>query len=220
MRYFRKGEYGVARQVLERLPKEVRMDYASEIATYMTRYGAEEKKVAPIDALTDVVTMQRLRRQAESARNQETRGKAIYAMAQYTHNRRNLMFYSVALWEGSRSTMYPIFWNDVINKGKFAKIAHDSAYEHECDAQTLKFCKEVVRRCPNSTVVPDALYTAGVSAESLSRFNGYWEGFNDHLLTQASRIMKRVAREYPHHALAKSARKYGEEFAEDRKPKY
>ena len=212
MRYFRREQYEDAKRVLKKLPTELRKFRGVSEATYAYIFADYEdpkrKYIKPVDPLVDVEMMERYRKEVEGANNREQRAKSLYKMVQYSHSRRNLMYYSTNLWLGDRRVMYPVFWNEDINEGKFARIAEESAYDQECDANTLKFCMELVRRCPRSSYVPKALYTAGVCAESLSRFNQYWSRIGGGLSKKGASYMRRLAREYPKDSLAKSARKY------------
>lgn len=223
MRYFRKGQYEQARQVLIHMPVDLRKRKGlnfTEFKHYLSVIYFEKAPAKEIDPLDDVVYLQHLRGQAEGAKTQSTRAKAIYAMAQYSHSRRNLMFYSAGLWHGTRADMFGLYWNTQINKGRSNAFALQGALEHECDAQTMKLCEELVRRCPHSRLVPKALYTAGVSAESLGRFNSWWERHRMPMVRKAIGFMTKLVRKYPHNELAKPAKKYADEFVSELKPDF
>ncbi len=224
MRYFRDEEYEAAERTLRTLPPDLRLYHGVSGPTYVKVLGywtyMDSKVPPPVDPLKDIRTLMHLRKQAEGAKSQESRAKALYAMVQYTHSRRNLLYYSPGLWLGDRSSSYGLYWNPAINKGRFQNLMVKGAFNQECDAQTLKFCKELLRRCPRSTYVPKALYTAGVCANKLSDFNGMWRNFGGYLNKYAISYMKRLAREYPHDPLAKSAEKYAAVFAGQDVPDY
>ncbi|MBS1700024.1 MAG: hypothetical protein JST12_00045 [Armatimonadetes bacterium] len=225
MRYFRQERYEDAKRALLSLPKELRLYRGLPGATYRDVYGQrwdddQKTPLEVIDPMVDVTTMEKFRKQAERARTRESRAKALYGLVQYSHKRRNLMYYSPGLWKGGRSSAYPVFWSPAINKGRFQQIAIKSAFDQECDAQTLKFCKELIRRCPHSSYMPKALYTAGICAESLSRFNGFWQDNESRLCKVGARYMRQVVREYPHDPLAKPAAKYADVFADEETPNY
>ncbi|MBS1726835.1 MAG: hypothetical protein JST51_08955 [Armatimonadetes bacterium] len=218
MRYFRDEKYDAAERTLRTLPTDLRLYHGVSGPTYVKALGYweyQDKVPPPVDPLKDVTTMRRFREQAERARTQESRAKALYGLVQYTHSRRNLMYYSPGLWMGDRSSAYGLYWNKNFNKGHFQDLVVKGAFNQECDAQTLKFCKELIRRCPHSSYMPKALYTAGISAESLSRFNSFWRDIESGLSKVAARYMRRVVREYPHHPLAEPAAKYADVFASE-----
>lgn len=224
MRYFRDEKYEAAKHTLLTLPTDLRHYHGVSGPTYVQILSywsySDSKVLPPVDPLKDVETLSRLRSQAERAKNQESRAKALYAMAQYTHSRRNLLYYSPGLWMGNRSNAYGLYWNPSINKGHFQNLMVNGAFNQECDAQTLKFCQELIRRCPRSSYVPKALYTAGVCANKLSDFNNMWRNFGGYLNKRAIKYMNRLAREYPHDPLAKSAAKYAAVFAGQDTPDY
>ena len=223
MRYFRKGDYEKARRILVRMPEDLRkrkgLNY-QDFQRYLSFSYFEKLPPKEVDPLDDVLKLQRLRRQAEGAKTQSGRAKAIYAMAQFTHSRRNLMFYSAGLWHGDRADVFGLYWNERINKGRSEEFAMKGAVEHECDAQTMRFCEELVKRCPRSPLVTKALYTAGVSAESLGRFNSWWSRRRTPMVKKSIGFFKKLYKNYPHDPLAKDARKFAEEFGEELKPAY
>lgn len=224
MRYFRREQYSEAKAALRSLPQELRIYRGLSGPTYVSIYKDlwfdPDAAIPPIDPMQDVLTMEKLRKSAERARTQESRAEALYSMIRFTHSKRNLIFYSPGLWFGGRSSSYGLYWNKQINKGEFDRIALRGAFEQECEAQTAKFCKELIRRCPESSLVPKAMYTAGVSLYRLSNFNSYWRTTGDHLNNTAIKYMRRLAQEYPKHELAKNAKKYADVWSGEEQPEY
>ncbi|MBS1700023.1 MAG: hypothetical protein JST12_00040 [Armatimonadetes bacterium] len=221
MRYFRVNRFDEAKEVLEGLPKEWRM--AKGIDMSQSKSNAEYFKrdlLDDIDPLDDVKTMAALHNRSLHGTTAKARAEALYAMAQYAKKRRLLMYYSAGLWQGGRTDAYSVFWNTLINKGLSQERAMRSAFEHECDAHVIEYCEELVRRYPNSKLVPKALYSAGVAYETLSRFNSFWEDDKDRLLKKGIRLMTRLNREYPDDALARAARKYAAVWKAGDTPEY
>ncbi|MBS1715424.1 MAG: tetratricopeptide repeat protein [Armatimonadetes bacterium] len=214
MRYFRIGEYRNAHRILASMPQPLRTrgglskDRFLSMREYV--YDGEPPKI--VDPLADVDALWALRQKAEAAHGQEARAEALYDMARYVHDRRNLMFYSPGLWEGRRATSFSVFWNPRVNTGAWGRKVRAYGYEHECYAHVVRLCEELVERCPRSNLVPKALYTAGVAAERLSRFNTWWEPESAGLTGKAIGLMRRLAVRYPNSVFAKDANKYAAEW--------
>ncbi len=223
MRYFRRGQYEQARSILAKMPVDLRkrkgLNY-KEFKDYIGTVYFDDMPKKEIDPLDDVLTLQRLRRQAEHANTQSARATALYKMVQFTHSRRTLMFYSAGLWKGGRADVFGLYWNKKINKGRSDELALKGAMEHEVDAQTVKLCRELVDRCPRSRLVPKALYTAGVSADRLCSLNSWWREQRIPVVNQSIGFFKKLYKRYPHDPLAKDARKFAEEFAFELKPDF
>ena len=223
MRFFRKEEYSSAKAILSKMDKKTRIQKGLNSKEYkefveLTYFEKIDHKEA--DPLKDVTTMQRLRFQANHAGSKKARATALYGLAQYAHNRRNLMYYSAGIWRGGRADVFGLYWNEEVNKGIGERRAWAGAFEHECEAQVVKFCEELIRKYPHSEVAPKALYTAGVATERLCTLNSWWESKRTPMMLKAARYMKKLLAKYPHSPLAKPAAKYANEFAEEAKPSF
>lgn len=232
MRYFRKEQYEPAIAILSKIPKQMRMNKGIDLRDYQKRegdyYAAKDSSYESFDlesvtdtkdSLDDVKALQKLRHRADHDSTSKKRAEALYEMAQYNYRRRTLMYYSGALWKSGRAGSWMV-WNDAINRGLADKRAMESANEHECDAQTIRLCDELVAKYPRSEFAPKALYTAAVAGEKLSRFNSWWRGQEKPLLKGAIRRLNRLVRDYPKNALVKDAKKYANEFSEGLKVEY
>lgn len=222
MRYFRGGDYQRAAQTLRTLPKSARMHGGLTRSEYKEVVEGLYFDRAPKtgDILDDVVAMSRLRAKADHGATRESRAQALYSLAQYVQKRRTLLFYSHGLWKGGRASLYGIYWNLDINKGRDNELVIKRNVEHECDGQAMLFCDELIRKYPKSKLVPKALYTAAVSANKLGSLNGFWQERSTPYYAKATKYLKRLFIEHPKDPLAQNAEKYAEVFGEQMKPDY
>lgn len=90
-------------------------------------------------------------------------------------------------------------------------------YSHECVARARALCLEILRKYPQSSVAPQAMYRAACADYWLSRFNDWWrnedkrKGFSQ----EAIRLMEQLPKRFPKHPLAQSAAKHAEAFVEE-----
>lgn len=222
MRYFRQGKYSDAKETLLRLPMAIRMQGGLSHAEYKDFVDSISFDKTPVkhDVLEDVTAMAHLRRRADHAPTSAARAEALYGLAQYVHKRRTLLFYSPGLWKGGRASTYGIFWNHKLNKGRDNQLVIKRNVEHECDGQAMKFCEELIQKYPKSKLVPKALYTAAISAESMGRLNQFWSERNLPYVTKAMKYLDRLVKQYPSDPLVKNAKKYSEVFSYELEPDY
>lgn len=218
MRYLRQEKYPEARQAFLKVKKGTRVNWGmqSKARKEMTDSDGSlgwDKAPRVQDPILIVDKLEGLTRKSKSAKNANDRAQAIYDKAAYIYKERNLLFYSPALWQGSRAFMFDYFWNQDVN-GPADKAALDQHLnEHECLAQSMRLCEELVQKYPKSPLVPKALYTAALSAERLSNLNTTWRLRGVPLLQKAVNRLDRLTKEYPNDPLAKPAAKYKREFA-------
>lgn len=85
--------------------------------------------------------------------------------------------------------------------------AHEELALTAEDLGQLGDSPRIVREHPQSLTAPFALYRAACCARKLASFNDWWRGNNPNHFKEASRLIKRLAREYPDHPLAHHARR-------------
>lgn len=222
MRYFRKEQYAEATAILKKLDFATRAHKGADREMSEADWEFPDKDFAPKqgeigppcpeDALSHVRDMAKLRAEAESAKDQERRAAALYALGTYVYDHGDLLFYSAGLWRLARADTYVLYWNGNVNKGESHRKAVATGHEHERFSQAIRLYEELVARCPRSSYVAKALYMAAVCCEKFSRMNTWWRANSLPERKKASRYMQRVATEYPHHELAKAAAKFAQEF--------
>lgn len=226
MRYLRQENYIEARRAFLKLPRETRTNWgmlAQNRKEMLNSDGSLGWDKAPkvVDPIDIVAKLENLTRLSKSSKSADARAQAIYDKAAYIYKERNLLFYSPAIWQGQRAFAFDYFWSEAIN-GPADKAALDRHLnEHECLAQSMRLCEEIVVKYPKSRVMPKALYTSALSAERLSNLNTTWRLRGEPLLQKAVNRLDRLTKDYPTDALAKPAAKYKREFAKQlAKPDY
>lgn len=226
MRYLRQENYTQARRAFLKLPRETRTNWgmlAKNRKEMLNSDGSLGWDRAPkvVDPIDIVAKLENLTRLSKSSKSADARAQAIYDKAAFIYKERNLLFYSPSIWQGQRAFAFDYFWSEAIN-GPADKAALDRHLnEHECLAQSMRLCEEIVSKYPKSKVMPKALYTAAISAERLSNLNTTWRTRGEPLLQKAINRLDRLIKDYPGDALAKPAAKYKKEFAKQlAKPDY
>jgi len=219
LRLLRQERYSEARRCFLRLSKHDRLNSGMLEANRKElvsdgSIGDEEapKRVDPIQVVNE---LEELTRKSLQGTTPEARAQAIYTKAAYIYHRRNLMFYSMGLWQGDRSMILGIFWSKSVNDQSDERALAKHLAEHECLAHSLRLCDELVKKYPHAKVVPEALYTAALAASRLSNFNTIWRDRGPLLLKIAINRLDRLTREFPDHKLTKAARKYKGVFVAD-----
>lgn len=217
-RYMRTENYSQARAAFRKLTRSERMRFGMPKKRFTERskdgFGYDDlpKPFDPIDVAND---LERLTKLSVSAKSANQRAQALYDKAAYIYKRRNLLFYSAGLWEGSRAFAFDALYNDTINLSKDDNRVRKHYYEHECLAQSMRLCDEILAKYPKATITPKALYTCGLATERLSNLNVWWrdEADKKRFLMKASNRMSRLVKQFPNDPLAKNAAKYAKEFA-------
>jgi len=225
MRYLRLDDYRNARQAFQRLPKTIRKNWGLTPGERRKLEGEDHTlsyEVAPKvrDPLIVVAKLENLTRRANRGATPAGRAQALYDKAAYIYKERHLLFYSAALWRGGRAFSFDLFWSKTVNDKSDEKILERHCYEHECLAHCMKICEDLIRRYPNSPLVPKALYIEALSADHLSRLNGWWRKRKGHLVEIAVNRLNLLAQNFPHDPLAKPAKKYASEFVSEMNDDY
>ncbi len=215
MRFMRVGEYQKAKTALLAIPRTLRNHYG------LTKNDVErlgpwwpEPFSPTLDSVRVANDLMGKDRQFQSARGSNAKAQALYEKGAYIYKRRNLLFYSLALWQGSRSTALGIFWNPKTNRPEDERARVRHSYEHECLAQAMKLFQRVINEYPHSRVMPKALYTAAVASDRLGNLNEWWRRSWATLEGQSVKWLKRIVAEYPNDPLAKPAAKFESVFSE------
>jgi len=225
MRYLRVERYALARRTFQRLPRTIRTNWGLSVAARKALEGEDqtlgfEKAPKVRDPLEVVDKLAHLTTLSRTAKTKARRAKALYDKVAYIYREHNLLFYSPALWKGERSFMIDIFWTNEVNDRSDEKALAHHNHEHECFAQCIRLCEEILRRYPKSAVVPKTLYTEAIAAEHLAHFNSWWRAHDLNLWRIAVDRATRLVHQFPHDPLAKSAEKYAAEFKGEAKSDY
>ena len=231
LRHLRLEHWDEAKRWLERVPEKSyalfvgRTTRDSGWEDSFSEQGANPKKV--------LASLSHLWRAAQKARGAEAKAAANYAYARAYYTQGLLQLYNAPLWQGERMWSFIMNWNKDIATPADDRAVQRYMYQHEVYAHTRQLCLGIVRRYPNSSTAPTALYRAACAAERLNNLNewwradenGWWEYADDGQTKksrrqrplkdhnqEASHLMARLARDYPNHPLAKPARKYAAVF--------
>lgn len=205
MRYLRLARWNDAERTFARLTTAQRKTLT---ATGDSGSGPD-RDAALQDPLATLRALRELDARFRHARGGEAKAAARLAMANYYYSHRPLLLYSPALWRGDRAYTFTFSWNPrTASRADDAALArhHD---EHECLAQALRLCREILRDFPRTRAAAHAAYRGACAASRLSTMNSYWrwQGENRHLAEQATYLFSRAAHaDDP--ALARRARKY------------
>ena len=209
MRYLRDERLTEARQTFLHLPPAV---FAALNKNRHFEDHEVDEDTASADPLKVGADLARLKRTVADAHGNNARAAALYKSATYYYTHGTLLLYNGALWQNTRAVNFGFFWNKGHSTHGDNEATYRYMYAHEVYARAQRLCLQIVREHPNSPTAPYALYRAACCARKLASFNDWWRGDNPNHFKEASRLMKRLAREYPHHPLAHHARKYAAVF--------
>lgn len=205
MRYLRLARWRDAERTFARLTTRQR-----RALTTIGGGGSGPDADAPLqDPLATLRALRSLDSRFRRAQGAEKRANARLAMANYYYSHRPLLLYSPALWHGDRAYTVTFSWNpNAASKADDAALArhHD---EHECLAQTLRICKEIIRDYPHTRAADHAAYRGACAAERLANMSAYWRWQDDNrnLSGQATYLFTRASHSHEPD-LARRARKY------------
>ena len=205
VRLLRANRLAEAEVAFRRVPKKTLHDYWSGAHSDEWRFNFSHGQQDPLKTVRDL-------RRLETDKSPE--GK--YALASYYYNHHDLLLYNAPLWTCGRSVYLGFWFNETIASKRDDAAMRAHHYDHECFAVARNLCREIVRDCPKSSIVPKAMYTAALSAERLSNFNPWWrkEDSAAKLGLEACNTMAAIAKQFPNHPLAKPAAKYAGVFRE------
>lgn len=210
MRYLRKEMYSDARRIFAKIDRTTRMNYGLSVSDRETLAGDGSvgyETAPPIrDPITVVNKLERLSRIATHGRTADQRATALYEKAAYIYGERSLLFYSPGLWWGERAFMFDGSWSGGESDNK--AIMRTYLNEHECVAHSLRLFDELVQKYPKSRWVPNALYSAALSAGHFQRICRWWPGGTQKLAKIELNRYTRLIHDFPESALAISAKKY------------
>lgn len=210
LRYLREERWRQSERWLKRVPRARYEKYSKGRREWAAR--------ASPDPLTAAHDLEALQRAGAVARSADEKAAALYRYASYYYTHGNLLLYNSALWQQERELAFDFWWNADHATRQDNTAARNHMYSHEVYARAKKICLMIARRYPHSPVAPQALYRAACCARWLANFNAWWSDDNkrhDHW-DQAIQLMREVDRRYPHHPLARDARKFAEVFEKEK----
>src|SRR5262249_40916848 len=151
-----------------------------------------------------VEDLERLERDAAEAQGDEAKAEALYQLASYLYQGSSLLFYNPSLWGGARHYKLEQLESDNSYRAPGeAQLLWRNALEHEPVAHALEIYLEAVRRFPNTRAARDALYTAAVCHERLSKYNNHWRNVYGMGLHAGARMVtyEDMRRTYPDYQL-------------------
>lgn len=218
VRHLRAERYRDALRWLQSIPKTERIRLAGIDPKNAADYAwyADRNRDRLQDPIQTARDLQRLTQAAKGKRGRAW-AKAQLALADYFYQRRNLLLYNPAVWEGSRAwnLMQP---NPKVTTAEDQRAIRDHIYEHECVMRAKVLCQGVAKRVPGTPEAARALYRVATASRRLAEFNGWWRGEAGKVQWRdAVRAMEQVAKDYPSSPLAKAARKYAAVYREEAK---
>lgn len=216
MKYLREENFRAARAQFTKVPQSLLKFGGLKLAKGEQLDKMYDDKLEVPNPLSTVAALERFDKRIRQVKSDDDRAQALYNKAAFIYKNRDLLFYSPGLWRGQRAYLLSNHWNPYINKQTDEKNVKTYSYEHECLARSLKICERILREFPKATVLPKALYTAGLSAERLSNINYWWrrEDNRSKLRKRAIAYLERLAKHYPKDPLTAPAKKYAKVFRE------
>lgn len=212
-RLLRVGKFEQAERAFASIPEKLRLRLAKNASPYgYSPFGDsyQEDLDKFFDPLATARSLGHLTRAAAKAKEGEPKARAMYALASFYRSRRHLLLYNADLWGGTRLYDFGWSWFEGAATPDDDRAAIRHHREHECLMHTYAICREIARKYPKSSMAAPALYRAATSAYTLCEFNDWWRKQGRAILKPqvAVDLMKRLAADYPDHALATNARKY------------
>ncbi|MBI3923765.1 MAG: tetratricopeptide repeat protein [Armatimonadetes bacterium] len=210
IRYLREERWRQSERWLKRIPRARYEKYSKG-----RREWAAKASPDPLIAGHDLEALQRA---GAVARSTDEKAAALYRYASYYYTHGNLLLYNSALWQQERELAFDFWWNADHATRQDNTAARNHMHSHEVYARAKKICLMIARRYPHSPVAPQALYRAACCARWLANFNAWWSDENKRhdSWDESIHLMHEVARRYPHHPLAREARKFAEVFKKEK----
>lgn len=218
-RYLRMKEYRRAREHLAKLSDEVRHKLAGLDEPERYRIFVD----APFDTLYDplqtVDDLERLDAAREREGSVSERFEAAFAYASYLYERRNLLFYNHALWQGLRTEAFGWYWNESTATERDTRAVRLHHSQHEClnrAGAEFALAAAIVTPGPEKA---RALYRAACAARRMADFNPYWRSIesSERKWEQAIELMRKVHALCPTSPLAPTAQKFEKVFEEEKR---
>lgn len=210
LRLLRMDQYSAAEKAFSSIPADVRTGFYKQ--------GVEFEEGPIQDPLITARELAGLHH-AVSAAPESAKAKALYALASYYYDKRDLLFYNSPLWAGQRSIGIGASWYSATDSAADEAALKTHHLEHECLQRAYDVCMEILHRYPHSAQAPLAAYRAATASERLSHFNPYWRwrAARDRMIDNTIALMQTVAEKYPTSSVAKDARKYAKVYADEKK---
>jgi len=214
MRYLRIGKWSKTQHTFARLTTHQRRSLTAPPMEWGFESVRDEGGLQ--DPKSTLKALRHLDRAIQRAKGSEAKAQAMLNMADYYYYHRYLLLYSIPLWLGNRADSFSFSWNSEV-----ATPADDNALarhhdEHECFAHTLKICRAIVKKYPNTKAAHHAAYRGACAAERLANMAQYlrWQDTRKNYVGQAANLM-RLAAKSTEPDLAHKAKKYAKVFAEE-----
>lgn len=168
--------------------------------------------------ITTATELEKLYQAAGTAKTDDEKAAALYQVANYYYDHRNLLLYNAGAWEGGRQLL-GWSWDDKVATSADNEAVTLSTLEQECLNRCKEICLELAATYPKTPTAPKAIYRAACCARRLADFNTWWREYNkqQNQWRLAVELMKRVAKDYPADALAKPAVKFAKVFEDEEK---
>ena len=158
--------------------------------------------------LQTINDLNHLQRIVDEAQGDEAKAEALYQLASYVYEERELLFYNPAVWGRGRPwKLYYLAEQNNFRAPGEAQVFWDYLQSHDYPARALPLYLEVVRRFPHTRAAHDALYTAAVCHERLANFNGLWRALYGQGLHAGERMVTyaNVKATYPKYQLPRGS---------------
>jgi TolA-binding protein len=160
--------------------------------------------VWPAWVTRDLKTMdelEHLEARAASAVGDEAKAEALYRLASYLYQSSPLVFYNPAAWKGGR--FFAIYYDQQFREPGEEQLMRRYMESHEPVVRALKIYLQIAEDYPHTRAARDALYTAAVAHERLSRLQLYWPDEYGAGLYAGDRLVtyEDVRRTYPDYRL-------------------
>lgn len=165
-----------------------------------------------------IMELEALHKAVSEGRTDNEKAAALYAVASYFYEHRNLLLYNAAAWQGSRQLL-GYSWNEKVATSSDDEAVTNSTLIQECLNRCKELCLELAATFPKSPTAPRAIYRAACCARRLASFNSWWRNYNKkrNQWNESISLMKRLAADYPTDPLAKNAVKFAKVFEDEAK---
>jgi TolA-binding protein len=217
IRLMRQERFDDALETFERIPED-RLLEIGRVGDQFGFWNQDPELDIVRDPRVTARDLKELHEQVESAGNNAAKADALYELASYHYELRNLLLYNPALWQGSRSFSFGYFYNPDASDDRGLEAVVEHHHEHEDVYQTLQICQRIAEEYPNTEAAPKALYRGACAARRLAEFNPWWRDYDaeNDLYGLAVEMMEALVERYPDSYLASDAEKYAEVFEEER----
>ncbi|HTK38958.1 MAG TPA: tetratricopeptide repeat protein, partial [Pyrinomonadaceae bacterium] len=125
--------------------------------------------------MNTIDALEHLKQRVENAQGDNAKTEAMYQFASYQYDANPLLFYNPAAWQGQRyELLSQLDLSESMRLPNESQIIFDYSKSHDTLARAIPLYLEIADSFPNTKTAQDALYTAAVAQDRLSKFNPYW----------------------------------------------